>query len=147
MPRYLGIDYGSRRIGLAISDRVGTLATPAATLPAKGDPNVDAENVADWSDRQGIEAFVVGLPLNMDGTEGPQARLTRAFAEQLEAAAGGRCVVLWDERLSSYAADQLLAQTTLSAGKRTKRRDQLAALVILQSYLDSLRPDASSETP
>jgi putative Holliday junction resolvase len=139
MPRYLGIDYGRRRIGLALSDRIGTLASPAATLPAKGDPAVDAQNVVDWASREGVEAYVVGLPINMDDSEGPQAKVSRDFAGKLQAASGDRPVILWDERLSSFAADQLLDQTALSPAKRAKRRDQIAAQVILQSYLDSLQ--------
>jgi putative holliday junction resolvase len=139
MPRTLGIDYGIRRIGLAISDRSATLASPGTTLASKGNPAADARNVVQWADREDVEAFVVGLPLNMDGTEGPQAALTKRFADHLKAAAPDRTVTLWDERLSSFAADQLLDQIPLSAGKRAKRRDPVAALVILQSYLDSKR--------
>jgi putative Holliday junction resolvase len=141
MPRYLGIDHGQRRIGLAISDSIGTLATPLATLPATGDAEVDAENILDLADHEGAEAFVVGLPLNMDGTEGPQAKICRDFAARLEADASGRCVVLWDERLSSFAADLVLDEAQVTKAKRKKHRDQIAAQKILQSYLDSLEYD------
>ncbi|MBN1347696.1 MAG: Holliday junction resolvase RuvX [Phycisphaerae bacterium] len=140
MPRYLGIDYGKRRIGLAVSDEMATLASPLATLPSTGSPCTDALNVIDVADRERVEIFVVGLPLNMDGSEGPQAKLSRAFADGLRAGSTARTVELWDERLSSFAADQLLDQTGLSPAKRKKRRDQIAAQVILQSYLDSLQP-------
>ncbi len=138
MPRYLGIDYGKRRIGLAVSDVLGTLATPLATLPATRNPADDAVQVVAAADLEHVEAFVVGLPLNMDGTEGPQAKTTREFIRQLEARAGSRPVTAWDERLSSFAADELLDQTHLTSAQRKKRRDQIAAQVILQSYLDSL---------
>ncbi len=143
MPRYLGIDYGRRRIGLAISDPFGTLATPLATLPSSGEPAGDARNVIELADREEVDAFVVGLPMNMDGTEGPQAKLSRTFAAHLETESPNRTVALFDERLSSFAADQVLDQTDLSPAKRKKRRDQIAAQVILQGYLDALeRSDA-----
>lgn len=137
MPRYLGIDYGLRRIGLALSDELATLASPLATLPSTGDPADDARNVVDVADREDVDGFVVGLPLNMDGTEGPQAKLVRTFAAGLEAESPRRTLQLWDERLSSFAADALLDQTELSRDKRKKHRDQIAAQVILQGYLDS----------
>jgi len=137
MARHLGIDYGRRRIGLAISDSAGRLASPSGTLPSAGEPSIDARNVVDWADREGVEAYVVGLPLNMDGTEGPQARLSRRFADALQEASGGKSVVMWDERLSSFAADQVLDGTHLSRGKRAKHRDRIAAQIILQSYLDA----------
>ncbi len=143
--RYMGIDYGRRRIGLSISDPLGSLASPAGTLPAKGVARVDAQNVAVYAERQGIEAFIVGLPLNMDGSEGPQAKLTRDFADQLAAVVGPRPVAMWDERLSSFAADQLLEQTHLSTTKRAGHRDQIAAMVILQSYLDAQAHRPSEE--
>ncbi len=138
MPRYLGIDYGRRRIGLAVSDELGTLASPLATLPSTGDPGVDARNVIDLADREEVEAFVVGLPLNMNGSEGPQAKLTRTFADRLQVESPHRPVTMWDERLSSFAADQVLDQAELSRAKRKRHRDQIAAQVILQSYLESL---------
>jgi len=141
MPRYLGIDHGRRRIGLAVSDEFGTLATPLATLPSTVDVATDARNVIDVADREGVEILVVGLPLNMDGSEGPQAQACRAFADSLQAESPGRAVELWDERLSSFAADQVLDQTDLSPAKRKRRRDQIAAQIILQSYLDSLEPE------
>ena len=140
MPRYLGIDHGRRRIGLAVSDEFGTLATPLATLPSTGDVATDARNVIDVADREGVEILVVGLPLNMDGSEGPQAQACRAFADSLRAESPGRAVELWDERLSSFAADQVLDQTDLSPAKRKRHRDQIAAQVILQGYIDYLDP-------
>lgn len=137
MPRYLGIDHGRRRIGLAVSDPDASLASPLAILPASGDPIVDARKVVELADEQRVEAFVVGLPYNMDGSEGPQADVCRKFAGHLEAASSGRPVTLWDERLSSFAADQVMDQAELTSAKRKKRRDMIAAQVILQSYLDS----------
>jgi putative holliday junction resolvase len=139
MPRYMGIDHGQRRIGLAISDPDGTLASPLATLASTGDPGADARAVVEVADEEGAEAFILGLPYNMNGTEGPQAKICRAFAESLEAASPGRSVTLWDERLSSFAADEALDQTDLSSAKRKAHRDKIAAQKILQSYLESLK--------
>ncbi len=137
MGRILGIDYGRRRIGLAISDVGEALASPLTTLEANGNAEDDARKVVEVADAEDATAFVVGLPLNMDGTEGPQAKLTRAFGARLERGAPGRPVTFWDERLSSFAADQLLAQADLTRAKRKKRRDPIAAQVVLQAYLDA----------
>lgn len=139
MPRYMGIDHGRRRIGLAISDPGATLASPLTTLASSGDPDADARALVALADREGVEAFVIGLPYNMDGSEGPQASLCRQFAESLGAAAPGRPVTLWDERLSSFAADQALDQADVTKAQRKKHRDKIAAQKILQSFLDALK--------
>jgi len=144
MPRYLGIDYGRRRIGLAISDPLGSLASPLATIPSTGDPADDARAIVAVADREDVEAFVVGLPINMDDSEGPQAKLSRNLAGCLRAESAGRPVELWDERLTTAAADALLDQTHLTSAKRKKHRDQIAALVILQGYLDA-RPGLDAD--
>src|SRR5262249_23666795 len=107
MPRYLGIDYGTKRIGLAVSDDAGRIAMPVDVIAGTGDPLRDAQAVAAAAEDHEGEHFIVGLPLNMDGTEGPQARLTRRFAGEL-ARRSGRPVDFQDERLSSAAADSLI---------------------------------------
>ena len=81
--RYLGIDYGTRRIGLAQSDPRGVVVSPAGTLPATGSPRHDDEAVVHWAAEHEIAAVVIGLPLNMDGTDSDQTRLTRRFVEDL----------------------------------------------------------------
>jgi len=91
------------------------------------------EAVAEFDD---VGGFVVGLPLNMDGSEGPQARLTRAFGHALQTMTPAR-VEYWDERLSSAAADDLLSGSELTRAQRKVRHDRLAAQIILQSYLDA----------
>lgn len=136
--RHLGIDYGTKRIGLAISDPEGLIASPADTLAAVGTAAGDARAVCRWAADQEVAAFVVGLPLNMDGTDSQQTKLTRTFIAALQAASG-QPVQGWDERLSSYQADELMAEMGLSRRKNRPARDALAALVILRSYLDAMR--------
>lgn len=138
MAIYLGIDYGRKRIGLAISDASETIATPATALAGTGQVDRDARLVVDFSDRNDVEHFVVGLPINMDGSEGPQAKLARRFADTL-AALAGRGVELYDERLTSWAADRAFEEAQLSAGKRKARRDAVAAQIMLQGYLEAKR--------
>lgn len=137
--RWAGIDYGTTRIGLALSDTRARIASPAGTVPGSGSPTRDAEQVARWTADNHAERVVVGLPVHMDGAEGHQARLTRQFATQLERITG-RPVELWDERLSSFEADSVLDSMNASRQQRRKRRDALAAQVILQSFLDAHNP-------
>jgi putative Holliday junction resolvase len=133
----LGIDYGIRRIGIAVSDADERIALAGRMLAASGDPKRDAEAVLAEARTCCAAAFVVGLPINMDGTEGPQAELTRRFAEVLKKASGNMPLEFWDERLSSAAADWSLDQMELTKGKRKARRDIISAQVILQGWLDA----------
>jgi len=145
MGRWVGIDYGRRRIGIALSDSREIIASPATTLDAVGDPARDVQGVLTWAaEAVGAElaGFVVGFPLNMDGSVGPQARLAERFADELRrgcASSGGLppAVELWDERLTSFQADQVMRAAGLSRRRQKRRRDALAAQVILQSFLDS----------
>ncbi len=134
--RWAGVDYGKRRIGLAIGDPGETIASPARTLEASGSAPGDARLVLRWAGENQVEGLVIGLPLNMDGSVGPQAKLTQAFADQLRAQ-GSLPVELWDERLTSYQADTLMRSAGLSRSRRKRHRDALAAQVILQAFLDS----------
>lgn len=135
MPILAGVDYGTRRIGLAISDASGTIASPLKTLAASGDSTGDARAVSSAVAEFDVAEWVVGWPLNMDGSPGPQARLSEEFAAALRACTG-QPVHLFDERLSSQEADTKMAMSGLTHKKKKARRDALAALVILQSYLD-----------
>lgn len=134
--RLAGVDYGARRIGLAMSDTRLRLASPATILNGAGSPRRDAEAVHAWALENEATELVVGLPLNMDGTAGPQAELTRRFIAALRAL-GGLPVHEWDERLSTFRADELLDDLGARGRRRTARRDALAAQVILQSFLDT----------
>jgi len=133
--RWAAVDYGSRRIGLAISDSAGRVASPAGTLYAAASPHDDAQAVLAWACEQQVSGLVVGLPLNMDGSVGPQARRTLEFVAALRRAAGKMPVETWDERLTSFQADEWLRQQSVSRNARRRRRDALAALAILQSFL------------
>jgi putative Holliday junction resolvase len=144
MTRIVGIDYGSRRIGLAVGDSELALASPAAVLPGCGDAARDAAAVAAWARENECAAAVVGLPLNMSGTDSDQTRLARAFAAALEACA--LPVSLQDERLTSFQADQLLAQSEgRRRGKGAPGRDAIAAQVILQSFFDRQHPPSDAD--
>lgn len=132
--RALGLDHGDARIGIAISDDLGMLAHPHSTIKvAEGDP---IPKIAELVAKERIGMIVLGLPRNMDGTYGPAAEKVRAFADQLRAAV--ECPVkMWDERLTTKAAQRGLH----AAGKNTKQSreviDKAAAQLILQGWLDS----------
>lgn len=138
MARWAGVDYGKRRIGLALADPGETIASPVATLACSGSASEAARLVHEWAMENHVEGLVVGLPLNMDGSPGPQAALSRDFADQLRQQTG-LPVELWDERLSSFEADGLMQSAGLTRQSRKKHRDAVAAQVILQSFLDARR--------
>jgi putative Holliday junction resolvase len=139
MVRVLGLDMGERRVGVAISDPSGTVARPLHTL-VRGSREEDFTAVASLVAEHNVDLVVVGRPLSLDGTEGPQARRVTRYVEALAAQLPVR-VVLWDERFTTVAAGEILRQ---SRSKKERRRargageiDAIAAAVILQSYLDS----------
>jgi len=137
--RYLCLDVGERHIGIAISDPTGTIARPLQTLEHRSTAE-DFSAIASLVNEYDVGAVVVGRPLSLDGTVGPQAartdRFTEALADQLEVP-----VVGWDERFSTAAADEILLKTRKERARRRARAngeiDAIAAAVILQSYLDS----------
>ena len=138
--RLLGIDYGLVRVGVAISDPLGMTAQPVTTLKASSTDQLITQIGGIVSERV-IRKIVVGLPINMDGSEGPAAQGAREFADMLEARLDVE-VVLWDERLSTVRAERAMLEGNLSRAKRARRRDVIAAQFILQSYLDAQgRPD------
>jgi putative Holliday junction resolvase len=133
--RFLAIDYGTKRTGLAICDGQETIASPFDVLRGGKDLIERIERIVA---AQNIEALVLGLPVNMDGSNGPQAKLTLAFAERLKR----RLKIpihLQDERLSSFAAEQKLEALGLRKAKRRERLDALAAAEILQGFLEARR--------
>lgn len=135
MARLLGVDLGEKRVGLAVSDPAGILATPLRVLEVTS-PRDAAAQVQAACGEAGAEGIVLGLPRNMDGTEGPKAREARAFATALESQSGLK-VTLWDERLSTSLVERSLLEADVSRRRRRDVRDKLAAQVILQSYLDA----------
>ena len=137
--RTLGIDFGTRRVGLALSDEGARFATPYEVLTISS-PERAATEVLRVVEREGVERLVVGLPLNMDGTIGPAARSAVAWGEAL-AVRAGRPVVFVDERLSSFDAEQAIIDRKRGGEKITRKRkkeqlDALAAAGFLQAFLD-----------
>lgn len=131
-----GLDVGDRRIGVAVSDEMGWTAQGVGVV-ARTTLDADFAALRAQLDPYQPSAIVVGLPKNMNGSIGPQARKVLAFADELEASLGVR-VILWDERLSTVAAERTLLEADLSRAKRRKVIDKAAAVFILQGYLDSL---------
>jgi len=129
----LAIDYGRSRIGLAISDPLGIAANPLESIKRKSDRQV-VEAIERVIRERNVEIVVIGLPLNMDGSEGPMAMEVRQFAVGIEAL--GVRIELWDERLSTRAAEAMLIQADLTRKKRKTVRDKVAAAWFLQAYLD-----------
>lgn len=139
MRRILGVDHGDRRSGLALSDPLGILSSPLCEIRAGG-PEAMVKQVVDAALEHDVERVVVGLPRNMDGSEGPRARAVRDFAEALQTALGTLPVELVDERLTTYEATQLINKKKVTGGDRKKELNLLAARIILQTYLDSRKP-------
>ena len=142
--RLLGIDYGSRHIGLAISDPDSIIATPLEVIDATGSPDGDAAKIAELGREHGITEFVIGLPLNMDGSEGKQAQITRTMGEAL-AGTTSLPVHFFDERFSTYAADNVLREAELNRRERGAHLDKVAASIILQGFIDFHRSEAATE--
>jgi putative Holliday junction resolvase len=133
----LGLDLGSKTIGIAISDITRRIASPIETIVRKKFTE-DAKRLLALATERQAGLFVLGLPLNMDGSEGPRAQSTRAFARNL-----GKLtplpIVFWDERLTTAAVERMLIGADTSRARRAEIVDKLAAAYILQSALDSLR--------
>jgi putative Holliday junction resolvase len=136
--RALGLDLGSKRIGVALSTSDGALATPYEIIARSGDRAADHRALARLATDEGVQVVVIGLPLSLDGTDGPAATAARAEAEEL-AAATGLPVELWDERLTTVTADRQLAELDLDARARRRVVDKVAAAVMLQAWLDHRR--------
>jgi putative Holliday junction resolvase len=135
--RIMGIDYGDARIGLAVSDPMGILAGEAWTME-EWNMERAAARIADEAAKRSVERFVLGLPKNMDGTEGPRAEKSREFKSLLEAQTGLE-VVLWDERRSSIEAHAILHAGGKKEKDHRKTVDAVAASLILEGYLGSLK--------
>jgi putative holliday junction resolvase len=139
--RHMGLDVGDRRIGVALSDETATLASALTTVSRLG-ARKDAAAVAELARRHEVAAIVVGLPLNMDGSRGPQAEKVLAFVEGVRRRVGVP-VVTRDERLTTVEAEEKLREAGRGWRERKRVIDQAAAVVILQEYLDE-RPAAHS---
>lgn len=133
--RALGLDVGTKTVGLALSDEMGWTAQGLKTL-RRTRLRDDVRAIAKICSEHGVARIVSGLPLNMDGSEGPRAEATRAFTAVLEQATG-LPIEFWDERLTTVAAEQVLLQADVSRAKRREVIDQLAAQLILQGWMDA----------
>jgi putative Holliday junction resolvase len=133
----LALDLGTKTIGIAISDTTRLIASPLKTIARRKFAG-DAAEIMAIAAREKAAAIILGLPLNMDGSEGPRAQSTRAFARNL-----GKLtpvpIIFWDERLSTAAVERAMIAADASRARRAEHVDQLAAAWILQAALDSLR--------
>ena len=141
MARALGLDLGERRIGVAVSDSEGRVATPLTVLERSGSRKRDHKAIAELVDEYEAGVVVVGMPLSLDGGTGPAARGAEQEAQQLGSALGVP-VLTYDERLTTVIAEQALAEAGLSGKARRRRVDMVAASVILQGWLDSTSSEA-----
>jgi putative Holliday junction resolvase len=137
--RALGIDIGTRRIGVALSDSAGTVATPYEVVDRSGDRGRDHRRIAALVDEAGADVVVVGMPLSLDGSVGPAAQAVLDEVDQLRGVVAAE-IVTWDERLSTVQAERSLRAGLVRKGKRRRVVDQVAATVILQSWLDAGQP-------
>ncbi len=139
--RAIGIDLGSKRIGVAVSDSKGSLATPIEVLERQGDRRREHLALADLATEWEAEIVVVGVPYNMDGSLGPAAKKHLREAKALGEALGLE-VVAYDERLTTVSAERFLMQHEMKADARRRVVDKVAAAVMLQSWLDAGMPRA-----
>ena len=140
--RCLGIDFGSSRIGIAISDELGMLAHPLETIPN------DTEFLSRLQKivlEKHVAGIVVGIPRNMDGSYGPSAEKAKLFLSQLKSEFAGLQLIAWDERLTTVEAQRLLHAAGRDIKKSRPVIDQVAAQVLLQSYLDSVAGQGRTE--
>jgi putative Holliday junction resolvase len=135
--KLLGLDLGTKTIGVAVSDGLRYTATPLETI-ARTKFTADAARLLELVTENAAVAFVLGLPLNMDGSEGPRVQSTRAFARNL-AQKTDLPILFWDERLSTSAVARMLIEADTRRDKRAEVVDKLAASYILQGFLDRLR--------
>ena len=135
--RLLGLDVGSKTIGMALSDRTLTVATPYETI-RRTKLAADLKRLGDIAAREGAGGFVLGLPINMDGSEGPRCQSVRQFARDLLKQVG-LPLAFWDERLSTAAVTRALLDADISRKRRSETIDKLAAAYILQGALEAAR--------
>jgi len=140
--RYLAIDYGEKRTGLAICDAGETIATPLTVIHGQKEL---LKKIADLVRAENVEAVVVGLPLNIDDSAGPQTNIVFKFAEQLRQHLDVP-IHFQDERLSSFAAEEKLAPADFTRGKKRKRLDAVAAAAILEAFLEQKKCNNPAQT-
>jgi len=136
--RIMGLDFGTKRIGVAISDPGGSMAHPLDTVEVRGDGS-HMEQLQTIAREYGISKVVIGLPYNMDGSIGPSGEKVLAWSEQIKGLLG-LPVVLWDERLTTSEAHEFLIGLNIKGKKRKHIVDKIAAGIILKDYLESSHP-------
>jgi putative Holliday junction resolvase len=136
--RVLALDLGKKRIGMALSDELGVTAQGLETLE-RSNIREDLARISQLAADKNVSLILMGNPLHMSGREGRQAEYARDFGERLRAASGIP-VEFWDERLTTVAAQRVLRESGISIEKRAKAVDRLAAVILLESYLDSRNP-------
>lgn len=136
--KLMGLDLGTKTIGVAISDSLRMAATPVETIK-RAKFTADAEKLLALIAKNNVTGIVMGLPLNMDGSEGPRAQSARAFVRNFRQKTD-LPIVFWDERMSTMAVTRTMLEADLSRAKRAEVVDKLAASYILQGALDRLRP-------
>lgn len=136
MPRAIALDHGTKRIGVAACDPLGVSVKPLPFVPAS--PEAEAlRHIADLAAEREADVIIIGLPVNMDGSEGPAAAAARAFGDRLrEALPAATRIVFWDERLTTEEAENKLLARGLSHRERKQLIDSLSAAVLLKSWLD-----------
>jgi putative Holliday junction resolvase len=134
-PRFLGLDVGAKRIGVAVSDRLGLTAQPVLTLERKRNPRDDLRSLARLARRFEVAGIVLGHPLHLSGEASPRALKTEAFAGELRELTG-LPIHLWDERLTTHEAHRILYESGHERQSHRKVVDQVAATLILQSFLE-----------
>lgn len=134
--RKLGIDYGDVRIGIAMTDALCIISSPFEVYKNKGEDDA-LNHIVELVKQYDIDAIAMGLPINMDGSEGPRAQIHREFGEKLEKLSGVK-VAFIDERLTSAQAEEILISSGVRREKRKELIDKISAQIILQSYIDNL---------
>lgn len=137
-PRFLGLDVGNRRVGVAVSDELGLTAQPVLTLERKRSPREDLRSLARLARRFGVAGIVVGRPVHLSGDASPQTEKTEAFAAEIGELTG-LPIHLWDERLTTRGAHQILYEAGRARQEHRRVVDQVAATLILQSFLDEAK--------
>lgn len=138
MKRYMSLDIGDRTIGIAVSDLLGLTAQGVETIRRRKEEE-DLQRLGELMEQYETKSLVSGLPKNMDGTEGDRCSIVKEFMDKVKETYPDVEVVFWDERLSTVAATRSLIEADVSRKKRKKVIDKMAAVFILQGYLDSLR--------
>ena len=139
--RLIGLDVGSKTVGIALSDTRLKIASPYSTLK-RGKFSIVATQLAELADKEGVGGVVIGLPINMDGSEGPKCQSVRQFQSNLQARLD-LPMAFWDERLSTAAVTRTMIEADLTRKRQKEVVDKMAAAYILQGALDAVLQDAS----